>query len=380
MVSSSGTITTRSSVATVSAPPSSRFETRSNNLNAMRLVLAAMVMVSHAWALSYGTADGDPIKRLTLGQETGGSIAVNLFFLISGMLITASWFRSRSMSDFLMRRVLRIYPGFIVALGLSALLIWPLCPEFRHHVGHGLDWAHDLVTDAIRLDYRSIEWPGIFAGNPWPGTSNGSMWTIQREFECYLLVAVIGLFCLFRRRLWILAATVIVSVTYAWNVIHLKPTWGYHQVNPVDHLQSRLYSYFLVGMLFWLFRDKIRFSRPAALVGIAILMAATRIPPSFSLLFLPIGSYLTLYVGLSSSFVLTRWTEKTDISYGVYLYAWPVQEVVAMFPLMRSTTLNLLASLPITAVLAYLSWILVERRFMKMKAARLVDYDPAAQR
>ena len=301
---------TRSSLAAVPAPPISRIESRSNNLNAIRLVLATMVMVSHGFALSLGTEDAEPIKRLTLGQETCGSIAVNLFFLISGMLITASWLHSRSMSNFLMRRVLRIYPGFIVALGFSALLIWLLCPEFRRHVGHGLDWTSDLFSDAVTLSARSTAWPGIFARNPWPGSSNGSLWTIQREFECYLLVAVIGLFCLYKRRVWILIATAIVIATFAWELIRTKPA---------GHPPARLVAYFLVGMLFWLFRDKLRFSLPMALAGVGILLAAVRFPPAFSLLFLPIGSYVTLYVALSRPFALTRWTEKTDISYGVYL-------------------------------------------------------------
>src|ERR1700687_1107473 len=74
---------------------------RANNLNAVRLVLAGMVMLAHGFALSYGSADSEPLKRLTRGQENCGAIAVNLFFLISGMLITASWFRSKSMNDFI---------------------------------------------------------------------------------------------------------------------------------------------------------------------------------------------------------------------------------------------------------------------------------------
>ena len=357
----------------------SRIESRSNNLNAMRLLFAAMVMVTHAFAVSYGTVEGEPVKLLTRGQETCGTLAVDMFFLISGMLVTASWFRSRSMNDFILRRVLRIYPGFIVALIFSGLLVWSVTPEFRHSIGNGLGWIRSMISDAASLGTRSTDRPQAFADNPWPGRSNGSLWTIRREFECYMVVAVTGLFFLFKRRYWLLTATASVGAWYIWQLSHTKPNWGHLQVNPIEGHPSRLLAYFLVGMLAWLFRDKIRFNPLLAIAGLVLLLISVRVPPVFSILFLPIGSYVVLYIGLSRPFRLTRWTEKTDISYGVYLYAWPIQQLVATLPEMRTIALNLLVSIPFTAFLAFLSWRLVEQRFLKLKAARMIDYDPASE-
>jgi len=174
---------------------------RSNNLNAIRLLLAAAVIYSHSFPVSYGRGGegkGELLYLLTLGQESFGSIAVNLFFFISGMLIPASWLRSTSMAEYLMKRVLRIYPGYIVAVIFSAITVMILCPEFRHGIGHGISWAIILIKDCIFLTYRSLEWPGIFAYNPGPNAANGSLWTIRPEFTCYLLVAAIGLFAIYR--------------------------------------------------------------------------------------------------------------------------------------------------------------------------------------
>jgi peptidoglycan/LPS O-acetylase OafA/YrhL len=328
-----------------------------------------MVIFSHGFVLSYGTLFGrEPLNRLTKGQATCGVIAVDLFFLISGMLITASWFRSKSMSDFLLRRVLRIYPGFIVALGFSSIVLWIMCPDFRQHVGLGISWLRNFLSDTVWLDIQSMTWPGTFAHNPFPGSANGSLWTIQREFFCYLLVAVIGLFSLFKRRILILGSTACVGLDYAWRF--------FHTTDP-EHLHSRFFAYFLLGMTVWLFRDKIRFSLPLAIVSAIALIVAARLPSTFSLVFLVAGSYLALFVGLRKPWRVTRWTEKTDLSYGVYLYAWPVQQVVAMFPSTRSATANLLISIPVTLGLAFLSWHFVERRFLKMKAKLSIDYDPA---
>jgi peptidoglycan/LPS O-acetylase OafA/YrhL len=133
-------------------------------------------------------------------------------------------------------------------------------------------------------------------------------------------------------------------------------------------------------MLVWLFRDKLKFSLLFALLCLALLSVAALFPPVFSILFPVAGSYLALYVGLSKPWRFTRWTQKTDISYGVYLYAWPVQQVVGLQPGLRSAFLNLLIAVPITVVLALLSWHLIESRFLKLKSARLVDYDPATAR
>src|ERR1700687_2059412 len=105
-----------------------------NNFNALRLVLAVLVIVSHAFPLSYGNADREPIVRLTGGLEAFGSVAVDLFFLISGMLITASWLRSKSMQSYLFKRLLRIYPGFLVASAVSILIALAFNPAFRHTV------------------------------------------------------------------------------------------------------------------------------------------------------------------------------------------------------------------------------------------------------
>lgn len=343
---------------------------RANNLNAVRLVLAGMVMFSHSFVLSYGSEYGDPLSRLTGGQESFGSIAVDLFFVISGLLITASWLRSKSMNDFLLRRVLRIYPGFVVALAFSALLTWILCPEFWQHIGNGLGWTEAFLADATTLSIKSMQWPGTFARNPFPGASNGSLWSIQPEFECYLLVAGIGLLFLFKRRMLILITTGALCARFAFGILH---------TGDPGHQSNRLYLYFLMGMLTWLFRDKIKFSLLSALGCIVVLLVSTRFTPVFSLLFVIAGSYATLSIGLSKPWRLTRWTEKTDISYGVYLYAFPVQQVVAMYPGMRTAIVNLLISVPVTVILALLSWHFVEHRFLKMKSVHFVDYDPAMQ-
>jgi peptidoglycan/LPS O-acetylase OafA/YrhL len=327
-----------------------------------------MVIASHSYPLSYGTSEREPMVRLTLGQDTLGGIAVNLFFLISGMLITASWLRSRSMQDFLYKRVLRIYPGFIVAILFCAALVWSIFPQFRHSVDPR-QWAWKLSNDIVFLTTYSTMDSRAFSAEPLPGAINGSLWTISREFTCYLLVALLGMFCLFKRRKLILAIALGVWLFYV-----LELFFGHHGD---AQLAARFYVYFLAGMIFWLFRDKIRFSLPVALASGAALILASRLTPFWNALFPLAGCYVALWVALRPGWRFTRWTENTDLSYGIYLYAFPVQQVVAMFPPLRHAATNFLVTLPITMALAWLSWHFIEQRFLQLKSHRMTDFDPA---
>jgi peptidoglycan/LPS O-acetylase OafA/YrhL len=147
---------------------------KNNNLNIIRLLLALAVIVSHSFPVALGPGGDtreEPLYAWTHQQESSGAVAVDLFFLISGLLVTASWLRSKSMQDYLMKRILRIYPGFIVAMGFSAALVWAICPEFRVAVVHPVQWLLLLLQNLLFLSNSSIFFQGIFAGNPFPSAN-----------------------------------------------------------------------------------------------------------------------------------------------------------------------------------------------------------------
>jgi peptidoglycan/LPS O-acetylase OafA/YrhL len=330
-----------------------------------------MVICSHAFIICYGRGEkgrGEPLYLLTHGQEALGSVAVDLFFFISGMLITASWLNSKSMKDYLMKRILRIYPGFITAIMFSGLIIWVFCPEFRAEVGHGISWSFVMLRDMVFLNRECLEWNGIFAHNPSPDTVNGSLWTIPKEFGCYILVAVIGLFALYKKRIIILLGTIIVYVNY---IIFL------HLGSDPDKSYTRLLPYFLIGMCTWLWRDKIILSKWLGLLSIIILIASSQFKPYFSIIFPFCGCYLTLLFAYLPRFQFLEWTKKTDLSYGTYLFALPVQQVAAMHDSLRVPWINFAITTPIVMLIALISWSCIEKRFLSLKGISLADYDPA---
>jgi peptidoglycan/LPS O-acetylase OafA/YrhL len=121
-------------------------------------------------------------------------------------------------------------------------------------------------------------------------------------------------------------------------------------------------------------------SVPAGIACTGVLLLSSRFPPFWEIIFPLAGSYIILSIGTGRRWRFARWTEKTDLSYGIYLYAFPVQQVIASFPSLRYATLNFLIALPVTAGLAWLSWHFVEQPFLRMKNLPMTDYDPAAAR
>jgi peptidoglycan/LPS O-acetylase OafA/YrhL len=272
------------------------------------------------------------------------------------------------MKDFLMKRVLRIYPGFVVAMVLTVVTIWIVCPEFRIGAEQGIVWLRTLFTDLVSLNNHSLIRNGIFSGNPFPNYGNESLWTIQKEFACYLLVAMLGLFCLFKQRGLILTATLAIYLIYCHKLFAGEAT---------EHSIFRFAIYFLVGMNVWLWQDKIPFTRWFAFSFLVVLLVAIHFKPWFSVIFPYLGAYCTLWFGYGLRLHFLDWTDETDLSYGTYLYAWPIQQIIAMNESLRHHLLNFFISTPIALCLAWLSWNLIEKRFLAIKKSFQVDNIPA---
>lgn len=172
-----------------------------NNFDTLRLFFAVLVIFSHSFALGRGSDNGEPLFLLTRGQITLGNLSVWAFFVISGFLIAQSWMRSPNPLKFLKRRVARIYPGFIVAALLSALVLVPIAanPATRHPVAIG-----SFLLQTLRL--QVFDAPPIFIHNAWPNTLNGSLWSVPFEFWCYIGILLLGVAGMLRRR-WLVAAS-----------------------------------------------------------------------------------------------------------------------------------------------------------------------------
>ncbi|HMJ33995.1 MAG TPA: acyltransferase [Baekduia sp.] len=326
--------------------------TRRNSFDLLRLAAALAVLVSHSFALA---GDREP----HVGSLALGTIAVLVFFAISGFLITQSWILEPRLLTFLGKRALRIMPALVAVLVLCALvlgLVATTLPPTDYLTDAGV-WKYVGANALMKTTY---ELPGVFTSNPFPGAVNGSLWTLKHEVRCYLLVAMVGLAGLLRDRRAATAALLAAIGVAAGADGHGPDVLG----DPV------LLRSFCVAALLYVWRERVPWSVPAAvaLLGAWVATSGSEAGVWVATLALPYATILAAYA-LPASW--QRLTSRGDISYGVYLWAFPVQQVVASAWHDVPPGMLIALTLPATVALAIASWVLIERPAMRLKT-RLV--------
>lgn len=348
---------------------------RKNNFDLLRLLLALLVIFSHSYVIFYGTnKDIEPYMRFTNNTSDLGSAAVNWFFIISGFLITSSFKNSSSVKEYLLKRIFRIVPGFVVAFLLSIFLFGALGSIKNGDVLHNL--KHYYSTVGLKknvIPLITLQAPNGGAGYPdvpLPKLLNSPLWTIQFEFICYLFVPLA--FNKFFKTRWItllLFATAYTLLLFQKFGSFLPENPNYKAVFLEDpYYLPRFFTYFLAGACFYTFKDKI--PRKFILMVLALILACFASSQGKMIhVIMPIaGPYLLFYLAFHPVFNYSKFASRGDFSYGTYLYAWPVQQLIMYYfsDNIQPITLFIFASI-ITVALAFLSWHLIEKRFLQLK-------------
>jgi len=341
----------------------SRFDAGSNNFDAIRLVAALLVLFGHAYALAGRPTD--PISSLVaLGFI--GTLAVAVFFILSGFLIARSVERS-TLSSYLAARVLRIIPALALVTTLEA---WALGPYFFE--GDVPWYLHNLALAHMKnvLVFGLEPWiAGVFASNPVPFV-NGSLWTLPVEALFYLLLPFLLLLATQRRwivlGLWLTSlAAEPVAVWYGLNDAALEGGLLFNAVRVFPTI--RMAGYFLAGVVAWLYRDRVPWDRGVFLAAVILLFAA-RGGMAASLVLKLCLPYTILYAGLAGGFGSRLKARIGDLSYGLYLFGFPVLgSIVALSHQTLSAETVFGIALPITLAFAILSWHLVENPALRLR-------------
>ena len=326
-----------------------------NSLDALRLFAALMVLYSHQHAV-FGLPEPS-----FLGWNTWGGAGVSIFFVLSGYLVWSSWLRDSRVMPFLLRRALRIFPGLWVVVVLSVLVIgpWATVMDVASYFKHPLTWRY-FDNAWLHIVYVL---PGVFAGNAMPGIVNGSLWSLPVEFLCYLILVVVGWLLLRAqgRTARVLALTLWVAVGVA--------SFGPRLLGTVYTTHCEMAALFAAGVLYGQWR-----SQPFVRLEWALVLAGLL---AFGLL----GSRGTeragmLLVAMALVHVAANWQGMAwlgdtvgDLSYGVYIYAFPVQQAVAYWGHGQGWSWEwaLLLSVSITMAFAYVSWHGIEKRALAFK-------------
>ncbi|MEO7911592.1 MAG: acyltransferase [Roseiflexaceae bacterium] len=340
---------------------------QANNFDALRFFLATLVVFSHSFALT-NVAGFEPLNWLTSETTYLGEQAVNAFFIISGYLITASWMRSPHLLSYFQKRVLRIYPGFIVVSLICLLIVGPIGAA---NIGHYFQEL-SLPGSAINIVLlNKLENPAVFSYLPFPDQLNGSLWTIKIEFECYILVALLGLAGILRRRRAIVGLFILcLLLNAALTVPSLAAMLPLLQKLARAQSHFQFGAHFLAGTLFYLYRDSIPVSRRFLAVAAVGLLAAA-LAQILSVLTPFFTTYILFYLAFSSRLKLHNFAKHGDLSYGIYLYGWPVQLLVAhVLGANMHPYIYFCICIPLIYLAANCSWHGVEKPFLRLKKPR----------
>lgn len=298
------------------------------------------------------------------GWNTVGGLGVSVFFFLSGFLVWSSWARDPDVYRFFLRRALRIFPGLWMLVLPTVVVLGPLLtplplpsyfenPQTWRYLGNAFLWTGYTL-------------PGVFVDNPYPATVNGSLWTLPIEFFCYGIAVAVGC-CVRRWPRWevpLVLTAIICALCASW----LGPSV----------LGERLNTHFeMIACFFWGAGYAV-FSRLSDGVlsyrtrqwGLLLLLASSAMGArGFERTAVLICAASIVWGALHTD-IGARVTDKLgDISYGVYIFAFPVQQCVVMWGRNRdwSLELHLIFSLVLTGIFAYASWHLVEKRALRLK-------------
>lgn len=335
---------------------------RSNNFDFLRLVFASLVVITHSYALS-GATQGDPLSHLTNGQMEFSYLGVHGFFIISGYLIFKSLLRCKGLSDFYWKRLLRLFPALLVILFLTVLLAPAVYESSVPYLQNKSVYTY--IPQNITLFFRQKGIDGVFESNPYKHSINGSLWTICYEFSMYVMVSLLFFI---RKKTFVKTVVILLFISsYIFSIFQPYFLYGLFLKMALgsNHFYN-LMCFFAGGMVLTYLNTNKRTENILIILSFIVLIVS---------IYLNISRY-TCYITLPLLVILlgkrsTRYLNKVgdvigDTSYGIYIYSFPIQQALMYFYKLDTVPL-LIFSLPLSILLGYLSWHLIEKKALGYK-------------
>ena len=341
-------------------PLSHALSRNENNFGLVRLLAAIAVVYGYSYLLQQPDGSADWVQS-ALGFDGLIALGIYAFFLLSGMLVTASFDRQRSAPRFAVLRIARIWPAVAVGSLATVFVIGPLFTTLplREYFASGVTWANLDNFSTLVLNGTWVV-PGVFEHNRWLNEVSAPLWTLPLAVRCYLIVLFTGLVGLLSNRWGVVLAAALGLAAFVVRV-HLVPHL---------HIELRDFSaktpgysfwpepFFFIGMLLYGWREDIELHGLAAL-GLVMVFLVFRDTAAAQPLFYLAFVYGVLWIGTTP--LLRRSTPRNDYSYGIYLYGFMMQQCVAsLAPRLSHQTATLVAA-PFILLCAVLSWRFVER-------------------
>jgi peptidoglycan/LPS O-acetylase OafA/YrhL len=339
---------------------------KNNNFDFLRFLFALLVVISHSYPLSGSSESSQWIYQVTNGQIVLAQIGLSGFFIISGYFIFQSLKRSNSIIDYFKKRFLRLFPALIVVLFLTMVLV-PFVyksetPFFQNAA------IYTYFPNNLSLYHLQPSIKGIFDTNSYHAI-NGSLWTIRYEFSLYI---ALSLLFFFRKQKWVLFSLISFAFLLFYTIYNFYLTrfssstlfgiQGYHLLN--------LGTFFIAGSLLSSMQfERLKYKKLILGVVLFILFLSLFLNEYNSVkhIILPI---IIMLIGFMPLPFISTFGKFGDMSYGIYIYSFPIQQTLMYFFKMNTYTL-MFTSVLLSISFGFLSWHWIEKRALKYKIISL---------
>lgn len=336
-----------------------------NSFNFARLIAAILVIVSHTFLVPYGLGSNEPLQLLT--SLTLGQHAVHVFFVISGLTLCRSVMINKNMAQYALARVLRIVPA-LVGFGIFfSFIMGPFITgtTLSRYFGDQSTWLYPF---SVPIHFQQATTPpSVFQNVPIPGAVNNPLWTIKYEVFAYLSLGIFASVGLLKKKGCSFAALILAGfLTFVLQPYQFENGLG-------AFFQAAKFSFcFLLGVVAYLWRTFLLTHIVWFSITVVFALVASQTP--FALFgYIILDAHLAVLVGTTNFGWLTQWTQQNDISYGTYIYGWPLQQffvtTVPLIGVFGFGTISVIASM----FFGYLSWRVVERPALKLKYQNRIE-------
>jgi peptidoglycan/LPS O-acetylase OafA/YrhL len=347
---------------------------RENNFDFIRFVSACLVIVSHAYPIS-GRGTNDFIQEFSWGLFPTAHVGVCVFFTISGYLITQSAEHSSSWYVFLWKRLLRLYPALLALIVFTIFMVGAIytTEPIANYFTNNQTWHYWLVIKLFPPYPNQL--PNVFQHLPLPYI-NHSLWTLAYEFSMYIGVLLLHQMGILKHKKVLFACFLFTWLLAYWLIPYIDHSGA---IFPILHLNYAHFAdlgiYFFAGIIIYLFREIPVFNKWGMalslmawfglyLIPFTQVLVSPHIMVWFRYLALP---YVVFYLAFHN-IRLNNFGKHGDFSYGIYIYGFPVQQMIASsLGISTPITIQILLSFAILLPLSYVSWHFIEKKALKFK-------------
>lgn len=330
----------------------------SSNVNLCRFICAALVILCHAYPLTYNSTDA--MLRFTNGQCSFGGLAVAVLFFFSGLYVTKSMTRRSGTGEYMKARCIRLFPPLIFVVLLCVFVIGPVCTELSAGSYFGDISTYIYLLNGIMIPVHNL--PGVFTQSVYAPTVNGSLWTMSIEFACYIALLVFyKIYCRLGKKkscLAVFAAVIAAGCAGIYVLTNRIPALSIFSAAVMPVLS------FFIGAAYYIGREKVRLDWRLGLAGIIVLVLSAK-TPLFNIILLLVMPYAVLSLTLGTKQILQN-LKLLELSYEMYLLGWPIQQIlICNLNIGTSPWTNFIIALPVDILISWLVFQIAEKPFRK---------------